>query len=197
MFFAALFALGACGGDDGNDPVDNQPVQDEATEQPDNDTIPVWVTDKTYAGLEWSPLSESEMTWQEAMGYCENMGGRLPNITELRKIIINCPGSTYGGACKISDPDCLDSSCYSATDCSCDGFSATYSALGDDIHLQVWLWSSSSRVGYAYYAWCVNFYIGNVSFSNKYNNNRVRCVNKQPPITPHKHKAFQPKPPSS
>jgi len=174
MILAGMFLLIACGGDDGSDQIPDNSQPDIDTEQSDADTAPVWVTDKTYAGLEWSPLPENEMTWQEAEDHCENMGGRLPNISELRKVILNCPGSTYGGACEVSDPDCLDSSCYS-TKCSCDGFATTYSAFGD-AKAAVWLWSSSPRVGYDHYAWGVNFYNGNVSFSNKYSNNRVRCV---------------------
>jgi len=57
MLWAALIA---CGGDDGNDPVPDNSQPDIDTEQSDADTAPVWVTDKTYAGLEWSPLSENK-----------------------------------------------------------------------------------------------------------------------------------------
>ncbi|HSA34145.1 MAG TPA: DUF1566 domain-containing protein [bacterium] len=171
MILAALFALVACGEDDGNDPVDNEAINDKA--QPDADTTPVWVTDQTHAGLEWSPLSENRMKWQEAMDYCEAMGARLPNINELRKIIINCPGSTYGGACQVSDPDCLNSDCRTYEDCRCDASADSYSALGDG---QIWLWSSSSRVNSANDAWNVHFYYGGVYNANKDGNYRARCV---------------------
>ncbi|HSA34190.1 MAG TPA: DUF1566 domain-containing protein, partial [bacterium] len=137
MILAALFALIACGGDD------------EVK----------WVTDQTYADLEWSPLSEKLMTWQAAMDYCEAMGARLPNIDELRKIIINCPGSTYGGACPVSAPDCLNSDCRKHEDCRCgDGSADSYSALGEGKN--IWLWSSSSLVGSTNVAWNVYFSYG-------------------------------------
>lgn len=171
MILMALFALIACGGDDDNDPVDNEPVNDNA--QPDADTAPVWITEQTYAGLEWSP--RSYMKWQAAIDYCEAMGARLPNINELRKIIINCPGSTYGGACQVSDPDCLSyKDCRKEEDCRCDGSAESYSALGDGKGIR--LWSSSSRADDANRVWGVGFASGNVSSTDKGSSYHARCV---------------------
>ncbi|HSA32899.1 MAG TPA: DUF1566 domain-containing protein [bacterium] len=126
-----------------------------------------------YAGLEWTPLSEESMGWEPAMEYCEAMGARLPNINELRKIIINCPGSTYGGACPAFHLDCLEIDCETA-DCFCDGGAATYSALGDGKTMG--LWSSSSRSDYDTFAWYVGFGNGGVSTIVKGAHVHVRCV---------------------
>ena len=171
MLLAVAMLMMACGGDDGNDSVDKDPVDDNA--QPDADTPPVWVTDQTYAGLEWSSLSESTMTWQQAMDYCAAMNTRLPNINELRKIIINCPGSTYGGACPVSDPDCLDSIC-GDENCGCVSTADSYSALGDG--KDIMLWSSSSHAYNTSYAWGVDFGYGSVGYSVKVSSVNARCV---------------------
>ncbi|HNT26934.1 MAG TPA: DUF1566 domain-containing protein [bacterium] len=160
MLLTPLFLLLACGGDDGNDPVDDNA-------QSDADTTPVWVT---YAGIEWSPLRTRRVTWESAKNYCGAMGARLPTINELRKIIINCPQTEYGGVCKASDPDCLRWDCWSEG-CDCDGSADSYSALGD-IHR---LWSSSSRVE-IYAAWFVDFSDGKVSYYNKSGEQNTRCV---------------------
>ena len=193
MLLAALMLMVACGDDTNKTPVDEQPIPDETavndeepddeqpdetvdTEQPDIDTAPVWVTDQTYAGLEWSTLSEKTMSWQKAMDYCEARGARLPTITELRKIIINCPSSAYGGACKASDPDCLHyDDCWTYEDCcGCDGSAASYSALGDGKDLR--LWSSSPIAGNDHGAWDVQFDNGSVVGVQNWTNGHARCV---------------------
>ena len=132
-----------------------------------------WDENTSYAGLEWSPLSETAMGWESAMEHCEAQGARLPTVTELRKIIINCPGSTYGGACPASHPDCLEGDC-STADCFCDGSASSYSALGDS--KTTGLWSSSSRSDYATFAWEVGFGNGGVAVIVKGAHAHARCV---------------------
>lgn len=190
MLLVALFALVGCTWDDDNDLTDNDPVDENSpsdtdTEQPDVDTAPPWVTDQTSAGLEWSPLTEEKMYFYLAKRYCHTMGGRLPNINELRKIIINCPGSTYGGACRVSDPDHLSVVDWTES-CGCNGTAETYSALGDG--KDVILWSSSSRDDWnplepIRQAWIVEFNEGYLNVGqtaeSDYNNRdkcHARCV---------------------
>ncbi len=155
LILAVLLMMIACGGED----------------QSDKDANATWMA---YAGFEWSPRSENKMTWQEAVDYCEAMGARLPNINELRKIIINCPNTEYAGTCQVSDPDCLyENDCWVRDDCKCDGSADSYSALGDEKGDS--LWSSSS--GVTYFAWAVSFDDGNLNNYYKiYFSSRVRCV---------------------
>lgn len=134
---------------------------------PQEEEIDYWKDSQTFAGLEWSSLFFEDGTCElwDAYYFCGEIGGRLPTIDELRKIIINCPGSTYGGACRASDPDCMGEECWSE-ECHCDGSAGSYSALGDG---DVWLWSSSiisSNLEYYFsygHAWRVGFYDGNVN----------------------------------
>lgn len=161
LFAALIFAAG-CGGDSGSGNSGSCPTVD---------------------GNMWSPRSSSEMDWQEALDYCDDLNEcghtdwRLPNINELRTLIQNCPGSQTGGACAVSDPDHLAGSDLS-DDCYCEykeNNGGYYSKLGDDGN--VWLWSSSLRSDSSILAWSVYFGNGEVSFGkNGLNVYYVRCV---------------------
>lgn len=122
--------------------------------------------------LNWSDASSIGMTWDEAVIYCENLGGRLPNITELRTIIINCPGSMTGGACAVNEPDHLSHSADYSDDCFCNGSAESYSALGDK---KIALLSSSKLSDYTDRAWYVYFLMGDVG-NDESNYGHVRCV---------------------
>lgn len=125
-----------------------------------------------HDGLDWSDASSSYMTWDEAVTYCENLGGRLPTISELRTLIQNCPGTETGSECEVND-NYLSSDCW--TD-SCGGCeydeSGKYSVFGDTN----WFWSSSELSDYANGAWYVNFGSGAVHHSHKHDDILVRCV---------------------
>lgn len=127
----------------------------------------------SHDGLDWSDVSSDSMTWDEAATYCENLGGSLPTISELRTLIQNCPATETDGECGVTD------SCLSYNDCrkdSCSGCgydeSGKYSVFGD----KYWFWSSSERSDYAGYAWGVNFEHGFVYSLNKKYEYAARCV---------------------
>jgi uncharacterized protein (TIGR02145 family) len=126
----------------------------------------------SHDGLDWSDASSDYVTWDEAVTYCENLGGRLPTISELRTLIQNCPATESGGACKGTD-DCLHSSCYGNECRSCSGGKdGSYSKLGDT----VWFWSASERSDAENVAWNVNFANVHVDYSGKNGKGSVRCV---------------------
>ncbi len=115
-------------------------------------------------GLIWSAIAN--MTWNEAVSYCENLretggvcgGWRLPNINELRTLIIRCAGTMPGSSCDVKDPDCLSyEECWS-DDCYCEytegGF---FSKFGDEHEIY---WSSSALVDDTSRAWGVYFGYG-------------------------------------
>ena len=39
-----------------------------------------------WVSLDWSNVASSEMDWDSANEYCENLGGRLPTLAELHKL---------------------------------------------------------------------------------------------------------------
>lgn len=131
-----------------------------------------WIIEITYAGLDWSSKSATAVNWQDAQAYCSSLGGRLPTIDELRKIIINCPGSTYGGACPISDPDHLSNTEW-GSDCTCDinDDVTVFSAIGDSKSIA--LWSSSS--GSVHDAWAVHFHHAILYLGDKTNDYYGQC----------------------
>lgn len=128
-----------------------------------------------HKGLYWSPRSTSTMTWSNAISYCTGLGGRLPNIQELRMLIKECPKNEYpkpdGQApwCTKEDPGDLGGS--SCSGCTSDS-SGKYSVFGDNVVL----WSSSSYVSNANYAWYVGFYHGSVNIYDKTDYFYARCV---------------------
>ncbi len=174
LFFLIALLVIACSD---NFPTDYNSLPDIYTEQPDVDTTPVWVTDQIYAGLEWSTLAD-RMTWYQAVRYCKEIGARLPNITELRKIIINCPVSTYGGVCEVDDPYCLLDFCYDYHECACD-YGNSYSALGDNHEITLWSSSYCKPTSINYYgdsAWVVAFKYAEVVDQLEIQDFHVRCV---------------------
>ena len=123
----------------------------------------------------WSDLSDS-MTWGEAAGYCNNMGGRLPTISELRTLIKNCPGTETGGECGVTDDclswdDCRNDPCSGCT-LDFDGGYISYSVFG---HMPAF-WSSSEKSDGTDEVWYVSFTSAVVRPELKRYRNPAYCV---------------------
>jgi hypothetical protein len=168
LMFVLLFFVGACGDDDKGNTGN--------TGDSGNTGATCTGSDKfchSHDGLNWSDASSDYMTWDEAITYCENLGGRLPTISELRTLIQNCQGTETGGECGVTDSclsseDCWNDPCYG---CEYDE-SGKYSVFGDTY----WFWSSSEQSDYAGYAWGVYFGLGSVSDGYKHHSVSVRCL---------------------
>ncbi|HNW83683.1 MAG TPA: DUF1566 domain-containing protein [bacterium] len=126
----------------------------------------------SHDGLNWSDASSDEMDWDEAITYCENLGGRLPAISELRTLIQNCPETETGGECSVTN-SCLSDDCWNVACRGCRyGEPGKYSVFGDI----VWLWSSSVRSDDAVLVWLVGFDYVHVGDWYKDHYGYVRCV---------------------
>lgn len=134
----------------------------------------------TIDGNMWSPRSSSEMIWDDAVSYCDNLTAcgysdwHLPTISELRTLIQNCSGTVTGGSCGVTD-SCLSSSCWSEESCHSCSYEENggHSKLGDT----GWFWSSSVRSDSSDDAWFVHFSYGYVfDYSLKHGIGYVRCV---------------------
>jgi len=124
-------------------------------------------------GLNWSDVSSKGMTEFDAVTYCEDLGGRLPTISELRTLVQNCPATETGGVCRVTD------SCLSIEDCwndLCRGceysYSGKYSVFGDTGTL----WSSSKRSGDSGVLWYLRYRWASVEDESSYGPAHVRCV---------------------
>jgi len=57
----------------------NQPVKETT-----------WIKDPA-TGLEWGPIAEKSMTWDEAMDWAKKQGGKLPTRSELTSLFDDGP----------------------------------------------------------------------------------------------------------
>jgi len=170
LMIAMIFFVVSCGGiNTGKDIGDTGNTQADV----DNDTGDTGDNfPNEHDGLNWSNASYNR-TWDEAVEYCKNLGGRLPTISELRTLIQNCPATETGGECGVTD------SCLSYTDCRTDpcigceeDMSGKYSVFGDT----ELLWLSLERSDNTNNVWRVYFDYGLVDDSGKNAYTRVRCV---------------------
>ena len=135
--------------------------------------------------LTWSAISPIDMTWEGALSYCNtNLGWRLPNINELRTLILNCSGSVTGGNCAIKDPECLSLNCWSQDycgSCSPDDIDIINSKLGDGQDIGLWSSSVCPDCGQkSPQGWYVSFYSGNIFYEDFFRISsmkfKVRCI---------------------
>lgn len=111
-------------------------------------------------------LENGELLWSgksvdffsDANEYCKNIGGRLPNIDELRTLIINCPGTETGGECTVTQ-GCLSHSCENSACSQCEeNTSGKYSVFGDYESF----WSDSINSSDTSLSWSVSFTNGSI-----------------------------------
>jgi hypothetical protein len=133
-----------------------------------------------HRGLLWSDSSSGEMGWEDAADYCLAKGGRLPTISELRKLIQDCPATEYPKPTYLHDNDwcgatdsCLSSSCRNKVCEGCvAGYSKGYSFFGHKgtYHSSSVLEKSNMQ------PWYVDFSAGNVSWGTSGLQLKTICV---------------------
>jgi len=103
-----------------------------------------------------------EANWQQAKAICRASSGRLPSLSELKKVIRDCGGN-----------DADTSSAYSANrdDIS---YQSCYKQKG--FYTLGYYWSSSSYASNNKYAWFESFEVGNAGNDRKTVSSYVRCV---------------------
>ena len=147
-------------------------------------------------GLTWSKKTGSTVTWNDAIGYCNNLtecgysDWKLPIIDDLRTLLI---ADRVSNNCRVSEANgCLSyNSCWSCSTCTqtgtqansgtdCAGWGSSYSdgrysKFGDSEYF----WSSSSVSSLSDgsgSAWNVDFGNGSIYDAVKSNGGYVRCV---------------------
>ena len=143
-------------------------------------------------GLVWSSRSAAEKDWDGAKSGCSNWsegrftgGWRLPTISELRTLIINCPTTETGGNCRVTDQCVTFGENYDGTYCFSNGAcskvfgdicptSQEHSLFGEKVKL----WSSSYQTDNPGNVWYVNFNNGAVAFASDWIDDDInyRCV---------------------
>lgn len=167
--FAALVFVISCGGD-----TDDAQLPECSPTSP----TPCWDSSN---GLVWSAKAPDEMTWRDAVSYCDNLtegdysDWRLPTINELRSLIKNCSRNEMpDGSCAVKDPDCLLYRCWTSETCGSCEYNSTgkYSKFGETDRF----WSSSFHAIDGSLAWYVNFGVGGIGRNYKANDFNVVCV---------------------
>lgn len=165
-------------------------------------TVPCYDSSTGYI---WSGRKQS-LNWTQAVSYCDNLsqdgieGWHLPNINELRTLVLNCPDIMPGGICLLHDPDCIERSCWSASTCeACSYDESTGYHTGDD-----WggyskfqdtenLWSSSVESQYGS-IWVLDFHIATITPFGNGNYLDLRCVKHTIPVGKTRERSCQSKP---
>jgi hypothetical protein len=122
--------------------------------------------------LTWSYVADNRMTQYKAEDYCEDIGGRLPTVSEFRTLIQNCSLTQTGGSCTLVD-SCLTESCLND---ACSGCSGTLSGIYSVFEDNNVFWTSSGVVGASLYGWAANFRYGGFNKSARNTLMYVRCV---------------------
>ncbi len=132
-----------------------------------------------------NPPSDSQMSWDDAVDYCNDLDldgyidWRLPSIGELRTLIRGCPATETDGSCNVHEDDCVSMAC---RDAACDGCTENDGptdgcywphGFGGECF---WYWSSTVIDGMDGGRWLVYFPVGGVGDDYISGNNAVRCV---------------------
>lgn len=149
-------------------------------------------------GLMWQRgMADRPMSHRDAERYCRDLSlesrddWRLPELSELRTLIVGCAGSRPGGACPVDAGSggcggggCLHSKCYDKNNCACaegkgPGENGRYQATGVWRGAESRFWSATGRDDCPGSAWRVNFLKGAVGYDERHNLNAVRCVREE------------------
>lgn len=155
----------------------------------DSDSLLIWSS--RTEGPECGGYIQVFRQVEQAEAYCSNLkeGGftdwHLPTIDELRTLIVNCPKLQTGGTCRVSDKKrCLASTCYSESQCLCEGESPSdvFSKFGSERNGTYWSSSEGGFNGYGQY-WLIQtegyanvFSYDLYEYLNGYFYAPVRCV---------------------
>lgn len=90
-----------------------------------------------FQGHSWSEEKE-DLTIDAAKEYCSSIGARLPTISELRTLVVDCETTKAGGTCGLTDTCSSSVTCYDDHACANCG-DGGQSVFGGDNHF----WSST------------------------------------------------------
>lgn len=102
-------------------------------------------------GRSWSSMKE-DLTFEDAKAYCSSIGGRLPTISELRALIVDCFSTQPKGTCRVTDTCTSHDTCWDHEFCVGCG-DGGHSLFHDDNHF----WTSARVADQPGEVWSVTF----------------------------------------
>ncbi len=136
-------------------------------------------TDSTLTWQSWPP--EGEMSWGDANYYCANLGDgwRLPRLDELRALVRGCHETENGGACNLTEGDCLSLECTRRECAGCERHGGPNNSCYRPAEIKGACdehWATASVEDRPELAWCVSFVNAEVKERHKTRKAQVRCV---------------------
>jgi hypothetical protein len=104
-----------------------------------------------FGGHSWSNMKD-DLTFDAAKEYCSSLGARLPTISELRALIVECDTTEPGGECRVTDTCTSNATCCEHMPCVGCG-DGGHSVFGEDNRA----WSSTPVADQPGYVWNVTF----------------------------------------
>jgi hypothetical protein len=171
--------------------IDLQCWPDDTTDVADFDTQdvvePFWSDPAT--GLVWQTASGGGMSWAAGKDYCSSnkarlpgAGWHLPDIDELRSLIVGCPETELGGSCAIHadcEAACPDFLCRGCDDGGGPGPDGCYMDGRFENRCDFY-WSATALPGSSSDAFDVDFSDGGVYYNGVGSAKGVRCVRAGP-----------------
>jgi len=136
----------------------------------DPDTGLMWITSP------WNALPS--LSQDDAILYCQNLDyagntdWRLPDIEEMRTVVVDCPDIEPEGDCGVTE-DCLESYCVEGCIFCDDGNSHQEEVFGGPF---MYLWSSSPIPDWPEYGWTMSYANAGIVAVISENPWYVRCV---------------------
>lgn len=153
---------------------------DTETDTGSDPVCPGWEDPST--GLCWAfPGNLEDLSWSEASTYCEG-NWRLPTIDEARSLVqaagippgAECLANVPGGACGVTDPDCLGVECLDG----CGSCVAWEPHLYQDPELDAVpvMWTSSPVTSEPESHWALDMATGSLTWYTDSTGVAVRCL---------------------
>jgi len=175
LVLVLAFMFVSCGGDDGTDTNETNDSDDTSSDNTSGDKFPL-----ENNGTKWSMPADTNMTVVNGAAYCDDLGGRLPSVSELRSLIKDWSKTMTGGECEVTDScnssqNCLDKALCNGSE---DSFNGKYSVFGENTKGSFWSSTKDSYKPETSHNWIVDFNNGGLESYYEGADRGILCISK-------------------